>query len=69
MHRIALQKPAPHSLTPSRAAFTGPAALRRISLTFRSIVPGFEDAMANRVHDHAGLVQGQGGAPGSAAGP
>ena len=59
MHRIALQKP----------SFTGPAALRRISLTFRSIVPGFEDAMANRVHDHAGLVQGQGGAPGSAAGP
>jgi hypothetical protein len=64
MHRIALQKPAPHSFTPPRAAFTGPAALRRISLTFRSIVPGFEDALASHVHDHAGVGQGTGSGPG-----
>ena len=57
MHRIALQKP----------SFTGPAALRRISLTFRSIVPGFEDALASRVHDHAGVSQGKGSGPGGGA--
>jgi len=57
MHRIALQKP----------SFTGPAALRRISLTFRSIVPGFEDALASRVHDHAGVGQGKGSGPGGGA--
>ena len=41
--------------------------LRRISLTFRSIVPGFEDALASRVHDHAGVGQGKGSGPGGGA--